>query len=144
MPAKPDFQVLVDFCEQPAPNPYQRRVVAAALSLSKEDQRDTHYTGFLDYYPPHLSKWWPEHFQGILTGPFSPSTVSIALAVADRFAIYDLTWSGGPPNGRYGWEEHDVEDVSPLGDYGVDVRMMNIGPDGYTGFLHLVGTFIWA
>ena len=65
MPAKPDFQVLVDFCEQPAPNPYQRRVVAAALSLSKEDQRDTHYTGFLDYYPPHLSKWWPEHFQGI-------------------------------------------------------------------------------
>ncbi len=112
MPSKADFQRLADWCVQPRSKPYLARVIFATLNEGNEsgdgETGVATWSGYLQFTPARMSRWFPEHFAGTLFLQGSETTyITIAVAVGDKYATTGLTYFGYPG----GFREFDVTEV---------------------------------
>ena len=101
MPARSDFQDLVDWCTQPGPSAFLRRSVGVHILNSLTDHRARHWEGHLSYIAPNVSRGLPEGFQGVV----HPGNLNLAFTVGEEFALVGLGSD----------EEYAVEEVTDQG-----------------------------
>jgi hypothetical protein len=101
VPAKSDFEGLVEWCTQPGPSAFLRRSVGAHLLVSFADRPGGHWEGNLSYAPANGSRRLPEGFRGVVR----PGNLNLSFTVGEDFALVGL--------GTY--EECEVEQITDQG-----------------------------
>ena len=131
MPSKADFQSLVDWCTQPSTSPSVKHSVGVHLNWQVAEDSPRAWEGNLTYIPPHGSRFWPEHFQGVLrqlTQPGGPlHDLNLVFAVGHNYAMTGI--------GAY--EEYDVTEVT---DFGGGILWARFQPYG----CYLFNSVSWA